>query len=531
VIALVISLGLYRFAQTLADPDIWGHIAIGRLYHETGRIRQPDPFSYVTAGQEWINFEWLWELVLYRIFAVVGPPGLIVLKAAVGLLLVGAVYRILCRQGLPAPRAGIIVLAVINFLVPFFSPCVPISSPTGSSSSPCCSCGPWIAAACGGSTPLPRSSCSGPTSTPDSSLAWACLGIWTVLELGRRWLERGARGGDRAGVDVDGHSATGGLLAGHRPESLGFSSPPVPLAHRDRAAARDSSSGNRCFLGTVRGVIYLAMVVAAAAGWIYSRRSRSLPLLGVLLVWRPAPPGGLAARGARRAGDRRARRRASWAMPGSGGRARTRDPFPAPSTFREPGPRRRGDSRRRGVRGSWPLPRFGCIVIDPPSALGQPVRAIGLLRASGISGNLAIDFDWGLYAMYHVAPTIKISMDGRRETAYGDRVYNQNLDFKFGQGDWEALLREHDTQLALVRRLNPSDNLLRLKPGWTLLYEDPLAALFGRADLPYLDRIVATPAPPFPMMARVSACPEAYTGRARFAALEGIWGRMDSRRS
>jgi hypothetical protein len=126
------------------------------------------------------------------------------------------------------------------------------------------------------------------------------------------------------------------------------------------------------------------------------------------------------------------------------------------------------------------------------------VRAIGLLRASGISGNLAIDFDWGLYAMYHLAPAIKISMDGRRETAYDDRVYHQNLDFKFGQGDWEALLREHDTHLALVRRFLPSDNLLRLKPGWALLYEDPLAALFGRADLPYLDRIHATPPPSVP---------------------------------
>ena len=86
-------------------------------------------------------------------------------------------------------------------------------------------------------------------------------------------------------------------------------------------------------------------------------------------------------------------------------------------------------------------------------------------------------------------------MDGRRETAYDSRAYDQNLDFKFGHGDWDALLREYDTHLALVRRFHPSDNLLRLKPGWALLYEDPLAALFGRADLPYLDRIRSDAAP------------------------------------
>jgi hypothetical protein len=126
------------------------------------------------------------------------------------------------------------------------------------------------------------------------------------------------------------------------------------------------------------------------------------------------------------------------------------------------------------------------------------VRAIGLLRASGVSANLAIDFDWGLYAMYRAAPTIKISMDGRRETAYDARTYRENLDFRLGTGDWAALLREHDTHLALVRRFDPADNLLRLTPGWTLLYEDPLAALFGRADLSYLDRIRATPPPSVP---------------------------------
>ena len=92
VVALVMSLGLYRFAHTLADPDIWGHIAIGRLYHETSRIRQPDPFSDVTTGHEWLNFEWLFELMLFRVFAGLGPPGLIVLKVAVGLLLLG--YRL-----------------------------------------------------------------------------------------------------------------------------------------------------------------------------------------------------------------------------------------------------------------------------------------------------------------------------------------------------------------------------------------------------------------------------------------------------
>jgi hypothetical protein len=31
-------------------------------------------------------------------------------------------------------------------------------------------------------------------------------------------------------------------------------------------------------------------------------------------------------------------------------------------------------------------------------------------------------FDWGEYALWHLGPRLKISMDGRRETIYSDRM-------------------------------------------------------------------------------------------------------------
>ncbi len=49
--------------------------------------------------------------------------------------------------------------------------------------------------------------------------------------------ERGPRGAG-APVDVDGHPDPVRLRAGHRPQSLGIRSPPIPLAHRDGAATR-----------------------------------------------------------------------------------------------------------------------------------------------------------------------------------------------------------------------------------------------------------------------------------------------------
>lgn len=495
VITVVMALGLYRFAHTLADPDIWGHIAIGRLYHETGRIRQPDPFSYVTTGHEWINFEWLFELLLFRLFAALGPPGLIVLKVTVGLLLLAVVYRLLCRQGVPAERAGIIVVVLIHFFVPFLLTVRPhlvtyaffllvlllLRALDGRQAR-------WLYAA-------PLLFALWANLHPGFLAGLGVLGIWTSIELARRWVWSGPLGGPaRPSMwTVIPILVACVLAAGLNPWGFRL----LPFLWRTATVPRpEISEWQPLVLGTGQGLTYVLFVAAAAAGWSYSRRPRSLPLLGVLVVcallpliaWRHVPLATLAIAvlAGEHIGD-------VWARSSE---AVTRR-IPAPSVVVN----RVLIAAATGgavVFLVLTVPRLGCIVIDPPSALGQPVRAIGLLRASGVSGNLAIDFDWGLYAMYHVAPAIKVSMDGRRETAYDERAYTQNLDFKYGRGDWEALLRERDTHLALVRHFEPADNLLRLKPGWKLLYEDPLAALFGRADLPYLDRIRATPPPSVP---------------------------------
>ncbi len=46
-----------------------------------------------------------------------------------------------------------------------------------------------------------------------------------------------------------------------------------------------------------------------------------------------------------------------------------------------------------------------------------------------------------------------------------------------GVGAWDALLDEHPTDLALVDKRLPVYNLMRLKAGWTLVYEDCVVRL------------------------------------------------------
>jgi len=123
------------------------------------------------------------------------------------------------------------------------------------------------------------------------------------------------------------------------------------------------------------------------------------------------------------------------------------------------------------------LQNFRCIRLSPATA-DFPARAIALLKDSGVSGNLVIPFGWGEYALWHLGPRIKVSIDGRRETVYPEKVFNDSWAFMLGLGDWDAILREGPADMVLVGKQFQAFNLMSLKRDWILVYEDSFAALF-----------------------------------------------------
>jgi hypothetical protein len=133
--------------------------------------------------------------------------------------------------------------------------------------------------------------------------------------------------------------------------------------------------------------------------------------------------------------------------------------------------------------------------IDPQHGT-YPVRAVQVLKASGVRGNLAVHFNWGQYAIWHLGPVIKVSYDGRFESVYSAAMRSLNTDWVSGHGRWEALLDRYPTDMALLDKGLPAYDLMRRKAGWQLVYEDPLAALFARNDQPSLIRAIqSTPIP------------------------------------
>jgi hypothetical protein len=116
------------------------------------------------------------------------------------------------------------------------------------------------------------------------------------------------------------------------------------------------------------------------------------------------------------------------------------------------------------------------------SALGYPVHAVDFLRVNDVAGNLATPFNWGEYVLWKLHPSVKVSFDGRYETVYPEEVAADNFNFMNGKGEWRRLLTRYPTEMVLVARAYRMAPLMAAEPGWTLVYEDPISALYFRAD-------------------------------------------------
>ncbi len=103
-----------------------------------------------------------------------------------------------------------------------------------------------------------------------------------------------------------------------------------------------------------------------------------------------------------------------------------------------------------------------------------------IIKESRVSGNLATEYNWGGYAIWHLGPDVKVSIDGRREMVYSPEIYTMNMAFLLGLGDWSEILTGFPTDMVLVNDHSPVFSLMKLQPGWSLIYQDDAAALYVR---------------------------------------------------
>lgn len=99
------------------EDDMFWHLSTGRYILEHKVIPSTDVFSYTTLGQEWIPFEWGWDVISYYLYSISGFTGISILNSLLYLIIFSVIFLVLRKFGLSYP---IIFLFLIFFLFGIF---------------------------------------------------------------------------------------------------------------------------------------------------------------------------------------------------------------------------------------------------------------------------------------------------------------------------------------------------------------------------------------------------------------------------
>jgi hypothetical protein len=494
LIALGLAMALFRLIPTEADPDLWGHLRFGIDTVAAGRVVHSDIYSYLTAGQPWINHEWLAEAIMALAWnaAGAGAAGLVAVKVALGLAVAVVVCRHLTRRGVPLLGALLMTAYGIAVILPGLRSLRPQAFTylafalllvwTHRASRGRVA---WLALA------------------PPLMAVWAnlhggfvaglgVLGVWLLADALR------LRGRPSGALVIVAASAAATAITPYGWTLWVFLA--RTLGPRPEIAEWQGVS-----LVTIQGLAYLAVAGVGVTGLFLTRRPRlpidvMLIVCAVLLPWiaqRHLPLtvlivlifGGEHIASAAPVIVRRL------------SPSRT-SPSPSPSSDRF----RPLVAAALLVEAAVLLvliarsPTTGQITYNPAEYPVEAVARLADLAAARGRANVAVHFDWGEYVLWHAGPRVKVSMDGRRETVYSDAVYHDNSLFIDGVDEWDRLLARHprasrgETDLALVPAGTAVYHLMSLHPDWELVMESGTAAMFGRRGSPVTSHVHAIPA-------------------------------------
>mgnify|MGYP001567550580 CR=1 FL=1 len=442
----------------MGDVDLPGHLAFGRDIWETGRLVRQDPYSYLTRGTPWIDHEWLSEAVFFATYSLLGAWGLSLLKVSLYLLLAGLLYRHLRERDIPPIRAALLTLF----------PFLPLLHPRYVALRPDAFTSLFFTALLIRLEGGERSGGPAPAWTLGLFALWAnlhggflaglgALAVWTLVR--------------RRGAAALAAAAGGTLLNPYGARLWGF------LARTALGPRPEITEWRPLELWSPSGAHFLGLLLVCGLGWAFTRRERGRAQFVLLLCLSALPfialrhtllsALGLLILSGEHVGDAWRRLVPEKPEPRSGA---------AGSSFGSA-----VDALACAAFLFFGWRNLGCIGTQ---RLRWPREAMALLKESGISGNMAVDFAWGEYAIWHLGPRIKVSIDGRRETAYSPEVQGENLRFLRGTDGWSDLIDRPETDLVLVRRGAAAFERMEGRPEWALVDGSPAGGLFARKGSP-----------------------------------------------
>ena len=124
-------------------------------------------------------------------------------------------------------------------------------------------------------------------------------------------------------------------------------------------------------------------------------------------------------------------------------------------------------------------PALACL--PPSNATGDPAASTYLL-ASDLKGRLLVWFNWGEYAIWHLAPDFQVSIDGRRETVYSQPTIDAHMRFYENGPTAKSYLEELDPDYVWLPQEMPVNSQLE-SWGWQRAFETSQSLVWIRSGL------------------------------------------------
>lgn len=466
-------------AGRIADPDLWGHIAFGRLFLRSG-LTGHDPFNYSVPGHLWVIHEWLAEVMMARTYDLGGILGLKLWKFACTSATVVMLAMAVAETGAALPLQAAVLIAASMALLPLmqFRPQLYsyiflaalmelLARENYGRRSPL-----WLA-------------------VPMLAL-WANLhggfivgvaalvlysGVVIIQDLRAR---RGSRRAARlAAVTVASTIATLLNPFGMRAWAQVLAALVNPVTRKEMVDWQPLLEVLANSQGLNSGAIFFALValmlVVLAIAWVATPRGGDLALVavaalmgaGAFNVVRNMPLAVIAA-----------------VAPLAHHLQLVIDKFRGPGASPAAG-RPFNRAGQAVIAAAALLLTFGHDGLLSPrlrAAMDYPAGAVAFMKSHRLSGNVLARFEWGQYVIFHLAPSSRIFIDGRVDLVYPPAVVDEYLDFYAGRAGGARLLDAYPHDYVMMPVGSPAAVTVSTRADWKAIYRDSVVVLFARAD-------------------------------------------------
>ncbi len=468
---LILCAAFHHFSYVTADPDLWGHLKFGQAHWESGHLDRTDSYSFTACGREWINHEWLAELVFYFLFNIFQGSGLLFGKLILGLLVV-AVVLATCKTRRSSPTVtACVMMAAIWVMKPgfmirpqlfsflFFSIyllvfhlffnrkinylyCLPVTMVF------------WV-------------------NLHGGFLMGCVLIAIVVASESMAHIRFNNRVSDLKQLWVWGVITAAAVFLNPYGYHL------IVFLYKSLSQPREITEWMPVSLhGTSYMHFKLSVIAVLAILFWRGRRNQGWEVAVLLFTCifammhqRNIVFFAIAATPCLTAGfseivavvvRRNEKLRMSHAS-----RVFVCVVFTAAAVW------------HAVLGGRIYAASKGGIFVDPNK---YPVSAVAFIKHNRFKGNLFVFFDWGEYALWKLYPDCRVSIDGRFRTVYPESVIRDHFIPGHKVGMWNQVIEKYPADIILFPRSPITAALMKAKNGWVYVYSDPLAFVFLRRN-------------------------------------------------